>query len=134
MPIRVNNPGEGIKEMEEFSMRWDVKRDSGTFTSITSYDDLNEILTGDAFDFRPENQSFNQIFGPFLTSASACRRTSVRAEYGLEPEPVPERAHDSQEFRYASERDGKFSWLGGIYFLGTDRFIGTGNMIDTGTA
>ena len=34
-------------------MKWDVQGDNGTFTSITAYDDLDEILTGDAFDFRP---------------------------------------------------------------------------------
>ena len=66
VPIRVNNPGEGIKEMKGFSMKWDVQGDNGTFTSITSYDDLDEILTGDAFDFRPPPQSFNVLIGPFL--------------------------------------------------------------------
>jgi iron complex outermembrane receptor protein len=38
----------------------------------------------------------------------------------------------SQEFRYASDTSGKFSWLGGIYLLQTNRYISTGNMIDTG--
>ena len=64
VPIRVNNPGEGLKDMDEVSMKFDVATDAGTFTSITAYDDLHELLTGDAFDFRPIGQSFNEIFFP----------------------------------------------------------------------
>ena len=64
VPILVNNPGEGLKDMDEVSMKFDVATDAGTFTSITAYDDLHELLTGDAFDFRPLGRSFNEIFFP----------------------------------------------------------------------
>jgi iron complex outermembrane receptor protein len=137
VPIRVNNPGEGIKEMKGVSMKWDIKGDNGTFTSITSYDDLEEILTGDAFDFRPPPQSFNEvILGPIIIAPIAPF---------LPPNVVQGNSMDwnqsqfldvetySQEFRYTSDEDGDFRWLAGAYLLSTDRFIGTGNMVDDRT-
>jgi len=139
VPIRVNNPGEGIKNANQVSMKWDVKGDGGTFTSITSYDALDEILTGDAFDFRPLGQNFNQLLlGPIIAPTFPF--------YGfLSPDEI--RAYNSdwnqsqylsvrttsQEFRYASDLDGKMSWLVGTYLLQTNRYISTGNMIDTGS-
>jgi iron complex outermembrane recepter protein len=138
VPIRANNLGEGIKEMKGFSMKWDVQGDNGTFTSITSYDDLDEILTGDAFDFRPPPQSFNVlILGPSVAGfcgagfipPNVCQGLSMdwNQSQFLEVETY------SQEFRYTSDEDGAFRWLAGAYLLGTDRFIGTGNMVDDGT-
>jgi len=138
VPIRANNLGEGIKEMKGFSMKWDVQTDNGTFTSITAYDDLEEILTGDAFDFRPPPQSFNVlILGPSVAGPCAggfippnvCQGLSMdwNQSQFLEVETY------SQEFRYTSDEDGAFRWLAGAYLLGTDRFIGTGNMVDDGT-
>ena len=136
MPIKVNNPGEGIKNADQLSMKWDIKADRGTFTSITSYDALDEILTGDAFDFRPRPQSFNEVvLGPFVIAPIA---------WFLPPNQVRALSTDwnqsqylnvrttSQEFRYASDTSGKLSWLGGVYLLQTNRYISTGNMIDTG--
>src|SRR5262245_47141833 len=139
VPIRVNNPGEGIKEMKGLSMKWDVKGDNGTFTSITAYDDLEEILTGDAFDFRPPPQSFNVLllgpiilpslpFYPFLPpNVIQGNNMDWNQSQFLEVETY------SQEFRYPSDEDGDFRWLAGAYLLSTDRFIGTGNMVDDGT-
>jgi iron complex outermembrane recepter protein len=133
VPIRVNNPGEGIKEMNGFSMKWDVKADNGTFTSITSYDDLDEILTGDAFDFRPPPQSFNVLIGPFLYPPTFPANVLQGLTTDWNQSQFLEVKTYSQEFRYTSDEDGKFRWLAGAYLLGTDRFIGTGNMVDDGT-
>jgi len=133
VPIRVNNPGEGIKSADQLSMKWDIKADHGTFTSITSYDALNEILTGDAFDFRPENQSFNQlILGPFLTPPGLPANITRALNTDWNQSQYLSVRTTSQEFRYASDTSGKFSWLSGIYLLQTNRYISTGNMIDTG--
>ncbi|HUL83437.1 MAG TPA: TonB-dependent receptor [Gammaproteobacteria bacterium] len=144
VPIRVNNPGEGIKNADQVSMKWDIKGAGGTFTSITSYDALDEILTGDAFDFRPPPQSFNVLIGPFIAPTSCAvtfypcatvplvdqQRASVtdwnQSQY-LNVKTT------SQEFRYASDMNGQFNWLAGIYLLDTQRYISTGNMVDTGT-
>jgi iron complex outermembrane receptor protein len=137
VPIRVNNPGEGIKNANQVSMKWDVKGNRGTFTSITSYDALDEILTGDAFDFRPLGQNFNQLLlGPIINKPFE----------GFEPPNVVRALNSdwnqsqylsvrttSQEFRYASDTGNKLSWLTGMYLLQTNRYISTGNMIDTGS-
>jgi len=133
VPIRVNNPGEGIKEMKGLSMKWDVQAANGTFTSITSYDDLDEILTGDAFDFRPPPQSFNVLIGPFLYSPTLPPNVLQGLTTDWNQSQFLSVETYSQEFRYTSDEDGKFRWLAGAYLLGTDRFIGTGNMVDTGS-
>jgi iron complex outermembrane receptor protein len=137
VPIRVNNPGEGIKDIDEVSMKWDfTTAGGGTFTSITAYDDLHEILTGDAFDFRPIGQSFNElILGPFVINPisqffTADELRGFNSDWNqsqyLEVSSV------SQEVRYTSADDQRVRWLAGAYMLQTDRFIGTGNMVDTG--
>ena len=135
VPVRVNNPGEGIKNADQVSMKWDIKGAGGTFTSITSYDALDEILTGDAFDFRPPPQSFNElILGPFINKPfepfeppnviRALNSDWNQSQY-LNVRTT------SQEFRYASDVGDKLSWLAGAYLLSTTRYISTGNMIDT---
>jgi len=137
VPIRVNNPGEGIKDIDEVSMRWDFATGGGgTITSITAYDDLHEILTGDAFDFRPIGQSFNElILGPFVINPisqffTADELRGFNSDWNqsqyLEVSSV------SQEIRYTSAEDQRVRWIAGAYLLQTDRFIGTGNMVDTG--
>ena len=132
VPILVNNPGEGLKDMDEVSMKLDVATDAGTFTSITAYDDLHELLTGDAFDFRPIGQSFNEIFFPRFQNPQLPPLTPNpffgdwnQAQY-LEVSSV------SQEFRFTSPETDRVRWIAGAYFIQTDRFIGTGNLLDTG--
>ena len=133
VPIRVNNPGEGIKEMDEFAMRFDVTRDKGTFTSITAYDDLNELLTGDAFDFRPIGQSFNEIFFPRFQNPPLPPLTPSPFFGDWNQSQYLEVTTYSQEFRFTSNEKDRFRWIAGAYFLSTDRFIGTGNLLDTGS-
>ena len=53
VPILSDNLGNGEKDMFNVSLKMDYEADYGTFTSITAWDDTEEILTGDAFDFRP---------------------------------------------------------------------------------
>src|SRR5262249_17473376 len=38
----------------------------------------------------------------------------------------------SQELRFTSPTVGGFSWIGGAYFVHTERFISTGNLADRG--
>ena len=58
--------------MWNVALKLDFDVGGGTLTSISSYDDTEEILTGDAFDFRPAPQSF---FFTFLPSWAAPLRT-----------------------------------------------------------
>ena len=144
VPVRVNNPGEGIKNADQVSMKWDIKGNHGTFTSITSYDALDEILTGDAYDFRPPPQSFNALIGPFLGPASCAVAFYPCANVPLADQQLATRTDwnqsqylnvrtTSQEFRYSSDMTDKLNWLAGVYMLQTARYISTGNMVDTGS-
>lgn len=124
--VRVNNPGQNDRDIYNVAMKVEYKGDNAVLTAISSYDTLKEILTGDAFDFLPIEDSFffnlfEGIFGPgngFDLNQS--QYLNVKAF--------------SQEVRLASPNDGrKFNWLVGGYLVDTTRFISTGNMIDTGS-
>ena len=55
--MRVNNRGVNERDMSGASLKLDFDLGGGTLTSITAYDELEEILTGDQFDFLPIPES-----------------------------------------------------------------------------
>lgn len=115
-PITLDNPGINDRDLWNAALKLDFNVGGGTLTSISSYDDTEEILTGDAFDFRPApNSIFMALFG---TDLNQSQWLDVQAY--------------SQELRYTSAPGDRFSWIVGAYYVHTDRFISTGNMIDTG--
>lgn len=116
LPIRVNNAGQDDRDMYNGSLKIDYDTGAGTLTSTTSYDVLSEILTGDAFDFLPIQESlFFAILGFDLNQSQYLDTRSW-----------------SQELRFASPTGQPFEWMVGAYAIDTRRFISTGNMIDTG--
>jgi iron complex outermembrane receptor protein len=117
LPVRVNNPGVNERDMTGVSLKLDYEAAGGTLTSITAYDTLEEILTGDQFDFLPIPESvLFQFFG--LDQAQ---------HQFLDVEAV------SQELRFTSPAGQRFRWIVGAYGIWTDRFISTGNVFDFGT-
>jgi len=117
LPIRVNNPGVNDRDLEQLSFKVDYETDSGTFTSITSWDSVEELLTGDAWDFLPPAES---IFNFFIG-------TDVAQSQFLDVDTF------SQEFRFTSSGDDRLRWIAGAYFTSTNRFISTANTIDRET-
>ena len=121
-PIQVNNPGENNRDVYNASLKLDFNLAGGTLTSISAWDKTKEILTGDAYDFRPAffpngnpDAVFAAIYGYDLNQSQFL---NVKAY--------------SQELRFTSPSEGKFRWIAGAYFVHTDRFISTGNMVDSG--
>lgn len=116
LPVRVNNAGQNDRDLYSVSLKLNYEADYGTFTSITAYDKLTEILTGDAFNFLPIQESlFFFLFGFDLNQS---QYLNVKAW--------------SQEFRFSSPASKPFRYTVGAYMVGTDRYISTGNMVDTG--
>lgn len=116
LPVRVNNAGVNERDLTNISLKLDWHSDAGTFTSITSVDTLEELLTGDAFDFLPIPESINALFGfPDQNQSQFLDMDTV-----------------SQELRFTSSADRRARWILGAYAISTDRFISTGNMVDTG--
>jgi iron complex outermembrane receptor protein len=102
--------------MENVSLKMNWETGGGTLSSVTSYDKLQEILTGDAFNFLPIPESlFFFLFGFDLNQSQFLDVKAV-----------------SQEIRWTSPEDRKFRYIVGAYGIHTNRFISTGNMIDTG--
>ncbi len=124
LPVRVNNAGQNDRDIYNFAAKISYEGEHFTATSITSYDTLEEILTGDAFDFLPIPESFffnlfEGIFGPG-------QGFDLNQSQFLDVEAF------SQELRFESPPDQKLFWMVGGYLIATDRYISTGNMIDTG--
>ncbi len=116
LPVRVNNAGQNDRDMYNAAAKISYEGDSFTATSITSYDTVKEILTGDAYNFLPiEESAFYQWFGFDMNQS---QYLNVKAW--------------SQELRFESPKDDKLFWMFGGYMIGTDRYISTGNMVDTG--
>ena len=117
LPVRVNNRGENERDMMSASVKLDFAVGGGTLTSITAYDTLEELLTGDQFNFLPIPESvLFQFFG-----------ADQAQHQWLDVEAV------SQEIRYTSPAEERLRWILGAYAIQTDRFISTGNVFDLGT-
>lgn len=124
-PVRVNNPGQNDRDINNVSLKVEYEGDNAVFTSISSYDTLNEVLTGDAFDFLPIPDSF--FFNLFEFLFGPGNGFDLNQSQFLDVKAY------SQEVRLASPNDGRaFNWMVGGYLIDTQRFISTGNMIDTG--
>lgn len=127
LPVRVNNAGENERDLMNVSLKLDFDTDYGTFTSVTSYDEVEELLTGDSFDFLPIDESFNVNF--LSVNILGLPRGSIpdfNQSQFLDVEAI------SQEIRFTSPGDRRFRYIAGAYLIATDRFIATGNMVDTG--
>ena len=116
-PIQLDNPGENTRDLYTGSLKLDWHHAAGTLTTVSAYNSTEELLTGDAYDFRPAATSVNTaLYGFDLTQSQFLKVRSV-----------------SQEVRFTSRAGPRFSWIVGGYYVHTDRFISTGNMVDTGS-
>ncbi|MFQ5658994.1 MAG: TonB-dependent receptor [Gammaproteobacteria bacterium] len=127
LPVRVNNAGDDDRDLLNFSLKLDYTSSYGTLTSITAYDRTKEIITGDAFDFLPTAESFNEtVLSPIFLGLPVGAIPDFNQSQYLDVDAF------SQEIRFTSPAENRFRWIAGIYFVLTDRFISTGNMVDTG--
>jgi iron complex outermembrane receptor protein len=118
LPVRVNNRGINNRDLSQISFKLDYELDQATFTSITSVDSIEEILTGDQWNFLPIAESFLVQLGFGLDDEAQHQFLDVDTV--------------SQEFRFTSADDSSLRWIGGVYFIQTDRYISTGNIADRG--
>jgi iron complex outermembrane receptor protein len=118
LPVRVNNRGVNDRDLSQLALKVDYDLDAVTFTSITSFDSIEEILTGDQWNFLPIEESFLVNLGFGLDDEAQHQFLDVDTV--------------SQEFRFTSADEGRLRWIGGVYFTETDRYISTGNIADRG--
>ncbi|MCU0891619.1 MAG: TonB-dependent receptor [Sandarakinorhabdus sp.] len=124
LPVQVNNPGQNDREMWNAAVKVRYQADWGTLSNTLSYDRLTEVLTGDAFDFKPIPDSF--FFNLFEGILGPGNGFDLNQSQFLEVDAW------SNEFRYESPADKPVQVTLGTYMVGTNRFISTGNMVDTG--
>ena len=109
-PIDLNNSGMDDRKIYDGALKLSYNAGFGTFTSITGYSTVWEILTGDGYPFDPFGKTwthFDYSQSQFLTAKTF-----------------------SQELRFTSPADKRFRWIAGAQIFATDRFISTGNMYD----
>jgi iron complex outermembrane receptor protein len=126
VPVRVNNPGKNERDLYTFSVKLDYESDFGTFTSVTSYDDLTELFRGDNFNFVPPQESLINFFpiGGIIQGLTGDGFADLSQTQYLETDAW------SQEFRFTSPSDRRLRWIAGAYMIATDRYISTGNQVD----
>src|SRR5690606_16333431 len=116
LPVRVNNRGMNERELGQLAFKVDYELAAGTLTSLTSFDTIEEILTGDQYNMLPIEESlFFALFGDDWAQSQF-----------LDVETL------SQEVRFTSRADQRLRWIAGAYAIATDRFISTGNIVDRG--
>jgi iron complex outermembrane receptor protein len=116
-PIQVDQTGIDERDLFTGAVRLNFNLGGGTLSSVSAYNSTEEIITGDAYDFRPAaNSIFNALLGFDLNQSQFLDLSSW-----------------SQELRFASSDEERLRWIAGAYFVHTDRFISTGNMVDDGT-
>jgi iron complex outermembrane recepter protein len=108
LDVRVVNPGNNEKDLMTISLKLDYETEYGTFTSITAYDDIDEINTGDNYPFLP----------------------IAEGGFGLGQSQYFDIQTTAQEFRFTSPQENSFRWSAGAYMLWTDRFVSTGSMLN----
>jgi len=130
IPVQTNNLGNNERDIYSASLKLEWEWAAGSFTSITSYDDVEEIFAGDQFDFLPREQSFLNLdqtgFGDFIKFLTGDEVVDLSQTQYLESEAW------SQEFRFISPAEERFRYIVGAYAIATDRYISTGNQVDRG--
>lgn len=117
LPVRVNNHGVDERNMYGVSLKLDYDFGFANLTTVTAYDSLDELLTGDQFDFLPIPDSV--LFKFFGSDQAQHQYLDVNAV--------------SQEIRLTSPANQRLRWIAGAYGIWTERFISTGNVFDLGT-
>lgn len=125
IPVRVNNPGINDRDLSQLSFKLDYEGDFGTFTSITSYDTVEEILTGDQYNNVPEQESlFRLLFNIGVFPFFPFGNWDWAQSQFLDVDTL------SQEIRFTSPAESRLRWIAGAYVTTTDRYISTSNIAD----
>ena len=128
LPVRVNNAGVNERDVYNASLKLEWNWDFGSFTAITAYDDLEELLTGDQFNFVPREESAIN----FLPIGSIIRDLTGDPVADLSQTQYLESDAWSQEVRFISPAEERLRYIVGAYAISTDRYISTGNQVDRG--
>ncbi|MGD9800782.1 MAG: TonB-dependent receptor, partial [Parvularculaceae bacterium] len=113
--IDLNNSGVNERDIYDVALKLNYETSYGAITSITGFNSVEELLTGDGYPFDP--------FGPFPTNRIGFNFSQTQF---LDVETF------TQELRFTSPSENRFRWMAGGQIYVTDRYISTGNQIDTG--
>lgn len=111
-----NNLGLDDRDVTQFSLRLNYQADWGEFSSVTSYDEIEQSTGSDQF---PYTAATSVTFGAFpFFDGTQSQFFAIDAF--------------SQEIRFTSNSDQRLRWMAGAYLLLTDRFVSSSIMNDLG--
>ena len=96
-PIQVDDAGIDERDLFTGAVRLNFNYDAGTLSSVSAYNSTEEIITGDAYDFRP---AANSIFMALLG-------------FDMNQSQFLDTSSWSQELRFTSEQMGRVRWIAG---------------------
>ncbi|MCL2914174.1 TonB-dependent receptor [Shewanella corallii] len=117
LDIEANNIGENERDTTSAAIKLDWTLDDVTASFIVAADKLEEYLSGDQFPYS-RAISANSPFGPNVFDGTQAQYLDVSAQ--------------SYELRFTSASDQDLRWIGGLYYLNTDRFISSFTGLDLG--
>ena len=83
-PIRLDNPGVNTRDLLTGALKLDFETGLGTLTTVSAYNSTEEVLTGDAYDFRPAATSvFRALLGTDLNQSQFLDLSSFSQEIRL---------------------------------------------------
>lgn len=117
LPVTANNHGYNLRKNSQLSVKFNLQREWGSFTSITAWSRVSEYYNGDQFPYSP-GTSVNPLPGWAGTDGVQAQYHYVR---GL-----------SQELRFTSNSDQRLRWIGGVYAQLVDRYTALNTGLDLG--
>lgn len=107
-----NNAGENQRDLGEVTAKFDYDLHVASLTGIFSHNTVKETISGDQFPYTATRNLFGFLDG------TQSQFTDVKA--------------DSAEIRLTSPSSQALRWMGGIYYLKTQRFVSTTTGTDNG--
>ena len=114
LPVRDNNPDLGERDMLDLSARVVWETSYGTWTSTSSFTDIEEWGDSDQFPYT-NAMSSAALFGFDGTQTGFFDISAF-----------------SQEIRFTSPSDNRLRWEVGAYYLDWERFVSLSTGVDTG--
>jgi iron complex outermembrane receptor protein len=141
LPPISNNAGTNDREIADYSFKADIESAAGVLSFISSYNEVDNVVTFDGFDYSDNTQCVEfssplnipyQCATPQFTIGGLNGGTPVFAQAFNTTFQDYDVENFSQEIRFTSRGDGRWRYIGGVYYLKRNRDLTTATQEDRG--